>query len=73
MSVEIVKKFLKRSGMQFVTIYSDGSGCIIDHCEDEVADFDNTEEMYSTMLDMLGGGNLSAEERLKNMLEKCDD
>ena len=68
MSVEIVKKFLKRSGMQFVTIYDDGSGSIINHCEDEVADFDNTEEMYSTMIDIISGGKLSAEERLKNML-----
>lgn len=73
MNIENVKKFLNRSKMQFVTIYSDGSGCIIDHCEEEFATFDNTEEMYSTMLDMLCGGNLSAEERLKNMLEKCDD
>lgn len=68
MNIENVKKFLNRSNMQFVTIYSDGSGSIIDRYENEVADFDNTEEMYSTMLDILGGGNLSAEQRLKNML-----
>ena len=33
MNIENVKKFLKCSNMQFVTIYSDGSGCIIDHCD----------------------------------------